>query len=180
MQRKKEKRMNNKILVAYASRAGSTAEIAEAIGRTLTQNGAQVDVLAIKDVKDLSAYGAVIVGSPIRESKWLPEAMQFIQKHKSELTRKRFAIFTVSITLAMSSGDQYRQAVTGWTAPVRALAKPLSEGLFPGVLDFAKLPLNFDTLKLRLVVALGIFPKDDRRDWNAVHAWAEDLSPLLQ
>jgi menaquinone-dependent protoporphyrinogen oxidase len=47
--------MSNKILVTYASRAGSTAEIAEAIGRTLSEGGAQVDVLPMNDVKDLSA-----------------------------------------------------------------------------------------------------------------------------
>ncbi|RPJ15904.1 MAG: flavodoxin, partial [Chloroflexi bacterium] len=137
------------------------------------------DVLAIKDVKDLSPYQAVIVGSPIRASKWLPEAMQFVQAHRGELASKPFATFTVSITLAMSSGDPYRQAVSGWIAPVRSLVKPLREGLFPGVLDFTKLPVTLDTLKLRLVVALGIFPKDDRRDWNVVRAWAESLSPLL-
>ena len=171
--------MNAKILVTYASRAGSTAEIAETIGKTLRQDGARVDVLPVKDVQDISPYRAVIVGSPIRSSKWLPEAMQFVQAHRSELARKPFATFTVSITLAMSKGDQYRQAVTSWTAPVRALVKPLSEGLFPGLLDFTKLPLTFDTLKLRLVVALGIFPKDDRRDWNAIRAWAESLRPLL-
>lgn len=171
--------MNNKILVTYASRAGSTAEIAEAIGRTLTQEGARVDVLSIKDVKEISSYRAVVVGSPIRKSKWLPEAMRFIQKHKSELAGKPFATFTTSITLAMSNSEQYRQAVSGWIEPVRAQVRPLSEGLFAGMLDFTKLPLNFDTLKLRLVVALGIFPKDDRRDWNAIRAWAESLRPLL-
>jgi menaquinone-dependent protoporphyrinogen oxidase len=171
--------MNTKILVTYASRAGSTAEIAEAIGKTLRQDGTQVDVLPVKDVRDISPYRAVIVGSPIRASKWLPEAMQFVQAHRSELARKPFATFTASITLAMSNGDGYRQAVSGWIAPVRVLVKPLSEGLFPGVLDFTKLPLTFDTLKLRLVVALGIFPKDDRRNWNAIRAWAESLRPLL-
>jgi menaquinone-dependent protoporphyrinogen oxidase len=176
---KKENTMNTKILVTYASRAGSTAEIAKAIGETLQQDGARVDVLLVKDVQDLSPYSAVVVGSPIRSSKWLPEAMQFIQAHRSELTKKPFATFTVSITLAMSKGDQYRQAVIGWTAPVRALVEPLSEGLFPGVLDFTKLPLTFDTLKLRLVVALGIFPKDDRRDWNEIRAWTESLRPRL-
>ncbi|HSB02397.1 MAG TPA: flavodoxin domain-containing protein [Anaerolineales bacterium] len=172
--------MNNRILITYASRAGSTAEIAEAIGKTLRQNGAQVDVLSIKNVKDLSTYRAVIVGSAIRGSKWLPEAMQFIQVHRSELAKKPFATFTTCITLAMSNSDQYRQAVSGWIAPVRAQIRPVSEGLFAGMLDFTKLPLTFDTLKLRLVVALGIFPKADRRDWNAIRAWAENLSPLLR
>src|SRR5688572_9137285 len=49
--------MNNKILVTYASRAGSTAEVAEAIGKTLTEGGAQVDVIPMQDVNDLSLTG---------------------------------------------------------------------------------------------------------------------------
>ncbi len=61
--------MPNRILVTYASRAGTTAEVAEAIARTLTQDGAQVDVLPMKSVKDLSPYQAVVAGSAIRGSK---------------------------------------------------------------------------------------------------------------
>lgn len=171
--------MNEKILVTYASRAGSTAEIAEAISKTLVQNGAQVELLPIQDVKNISAYSAVVIGSPIRKSQWLPEALKFIQDHRAELARKRVAIFTVCITLAMSNTERYRQAVAGWTAPVRSQVKPVSEGLFAGRLDFTKLPTTLDTLKLRLVAAAGVFPKDDRRDWKAVQAWAESIHPLL-
>lgn len=171
--------MNNRILVTYASRTGSTAEIAEAVGNTLTQNGAQVDLRPLQDVKDLSPYSAVVVGSAIRKAQWLPEAMKFIQDHRTELARKRVATFTVCITLAMSNSDQYRQAVREWIAPVQTHVKPISQGLFAGRLDFTKLPLSLDTLKFRLVVALGIFPRDDRRDWKAIYAWAENLSPLL-
>ncbi len=171
--------MNNRILVTYASRAGSTAEIAQAIGKTLTQSGTTVEVVPVQDVKELSTYSAVVAGSAICGSKWLPEAMQFLQVHRSELAKKRFATFTVCITLAMSNSDQYRQAVAGWIAPVRAQVRPVSEGLFAGMLDFTKLPVTFDTLKLRLVVALGIFPKGDRRDWGGIRSWAESLHPLL-
>ena len=171
--------MNNKILVTYASRAGSTAEIAKVIGKTLAQNGTMVDILPMQEVKDLSLYDAVVAGSAIRASNWLPEAMQFVQAHRTELAKKPFATFTVCITLGMSNSDQYRQAVLGWIAPVRGLVRPVSEGLFAGRLDFTKLPLTLDTLKLRLVVALGIFPKDDRRDWNAIRAWAESIRPEL-
>jgi menaquinone-dependent protoporphyrinogen oxidase len=171
--------MNEKILVTYASRTGSTAEIAEAIGKALAQNGVQVDLLPMQEVENLSPYSAVVVGSAIRQAKWLPEAMNFVEEHRSELARKRVATFTVCITLAMSNSDQYRQAVAGWIAPVRAQVKPVSEGFFAGKLDFAKLPLSLDTLKFRLVVALGVFPKEDRRDWKAIRAWAEGLSPLL-
>ena len=171
--------MNEKILVTYASRAGSTTEIAESISKTLNQSGVKVDLLPMQDVKDLFPYRAVIVGSAIRKSKWLPEAMQFVQSHRAELAKKPFATFTVCITLAISNSDQYRQAVAGWIEPVRAQVRPVSEGLFPGRLDFSKLPVTFDTLLFRAVVAFGIIPKGDRRDWNAIRAWAENLRPLL-
>ena len=170
---------NKKILITYASRAGSTAEIAEAIGKTLSQGATQVEVLPMQHVKELSVYQAVAPGSAIRSSKWLPEAMQFIKTHRAVLSQKPFATFTVCITLAMSNSDPYRQAVAAWIQPVRAQVSPVSEGLFAGMLDFNKLPLNWDTVKLRAVVALGIFPKDDRRDWKVIHEWAESIHPLL-
>jgi menaquinone-dependent protoporphyrinogen oxidase len=171
--------MDNKILVTYASRAGSTAEVAEAIGKTLAENGAQVDVLPMQAVKDLTPYHAVVAGSAIRGSKWLPEAMQFIQANRGILAQKPFAEFTVCITLAMSNSDQYRQTVSKWVAPVRAQVRPVSEGLFAGMLDFKKLPTNLDTLLLRLSVLLGIFPRGDHRDWNTIRAWAENLKHQL-
>jgi menaquinone-dependent protoporphyrinogen IX oxidase len=103
----------------------------------------------------------------------------FIETHRETLARRPFAMFTVCITLAMSNSEQYRSAVAGWVAPVRAFVKPMSEGLFAGMLDFNKLPVNLDTLKLRATVASGIFPRDDRRDWNAIRAWAESLKPVM-
>lgn len=171
--------MNDKILVTYASRAGSTAEVANAIGQTLSASGAQVEVLAMQDVKDLAPYRAVVAGSAIRQSKWLPEAAGFIQTHQVALSQKPFAMFTVCITLAMSNTDQYRSAVSAWVAPVRAQVRPVSEAFFAGMPDFSKLPLNWDTLMLRATVALGIFPKGDRRDWNAIRIWATNLKPIL-
>lgn len=168
-----------KILITYASRSGSTAEIAAALGKSLSQDGTQVDVLPMDDVKDLTAYQAVLIGSAIRDRAWLPEAIQFVKAHRSELVQKPIATFTVCITLAMSNSDQYRTAVAEWIAPVRTLVQPVSDGLFAGRLDFNRLPLNWDTVKLRTVVALGIFPKEDRRDWNAIQSWAQNLQPLL-
>ena len=171
--------MTNRVLVTYASRAGSTKEVAEAIGKTLSEGGMKVDVTSMDKVTDLSAYDAVVAGSAIRGSKWLPEAVEFIQRHRSALGEKRLAMFTVCITLAMKNGENYRSGVMGWVAPVRAMVHPLSEGLFAGMLDFSKLPFNWDTLMLRVAVLFGVFPRGDHRDWNAVRSWAEDLTPVL-
>ena len=138
--------MTHKILVTYASRAGSTAEVAQAIGKILCEEGVQVDVLPMQVVKDLSNYQAIIAGSAIRKSRWLPEAIQFIRAHQGILRHKSFAMFTVCITLAMSNSDQSRSAVAGWVSPVRAMVRPLSEGLFAGMLDQRKLPYTVDEL----------------------------------
>ncbi|HLE72631.1 MAG TPA: flavodoxin domain-containing protein [Anaerolineales bacterium] len=172
--------MNDKILVTYASRAGSTAGVAEAIGKTLAEGGAQVEVLPMQEVKDLAPYRAVVAGSAIRGGKWLPEAMQFMKTHQAALAGKPFAAFMVCITLAMPSAEKFREGVADWMQPVRALVKPMSEGLFAGMLDFSKLPMNFDTLKLRATVAAGVFPQGDHRDWNAIQAWARELSAKFQ
>ncbi len=171
--------MSQKILVTYASRTGTTAEYAETIAQTLRESNLAVDIQPMQAVQNLTPYTAVIAGSAIRGSKWLPEAVDFIRTHRAELAQKRFAMFTVCITLAMSNTEQYRAGVSKWVQPVRAMVAPIREGFFPGRLDFNKLPFNWDTLMLRLTVALGIFPKGDRKDLNAAKTWAGDLANLL-
>ncbi len=171
--------LQTRILVTYASQAGSTAEVAEAIGQVLTQRGAQVDVRPMKSVTDLAPYQAVVAGSAIHGSKWLPEALQFVKTHRDELSRKPFAAFMVCISLGMASADKYREGLAGWMEPVRRLVRPVSEGLFAGCLDFKKLPVTFNSLMMRVAVALKALPEGDHRDWKAIQAWAESIYPLL-
>jgi len=171
--------MSQKILVTYASRTGSTIGVAEAIGKILSEGGAQVDVLPMQDVNDLSPYRAVVAGSAIQSNQWLPEAMQFIRAHQPELARKPFAAFLVCMTLAMRNGESYRPFVSGFLAPVRALVKPVSEGLFAGVLDIRKVPSFGDRLKFRLSVLFGAWSEGDHRDWNAICDWANGLHSQL-
>jgi menaquinone-dependent protoporphyrinogen oxidase len=147
--------MSNKILVTYASRFGSTAGVAEAIGKTLAEQGVRVEVLPMKEVIDLAAYQAVVAGSAINGGEWLPEALQFVQAHQAELRSKPFAAFLVCMTLSMNNGEQYRIHVVTWMNPVRTLVKPVSEGPFAGVLDIGKIPSFSDRLKFRMSVLLG-------------------------
>jgi menaquinone-dependent protoporphyrinogen oxidase len=171
--------MANKILVTYASRAGSTAGVAEAIGKSLAEGGAQVDVLPMKNVTDLAPYRAVVAGSAIHGQKWLPEAMQFMRDHQSELSHKSFASFMVCITLSMANAGQYLEGLKDWMSPVRALVHPVSEGYFAGALDFSKLPFSLNMLAMRFVVLIGMWKEGDHRDWNAIRVWAASLSSKL-
>jgi menaquinone-dependent protoporphyrinogen oxidase len=170
--------MSNKILITYASRTGSTAGVAEAIGRTLAESGLQVDVRPMSAVTDLAPYRAVVAGSAVQNRQWLPEAVEFMQAHRSALAGKPCALFLVCMTLAMRMGD-YRQQVAAWLEPVRRLVKPVSEGLFAGVLDIGKISSAGDRFKFRLSVLLGVWSEGDHRDWNAIRSWAEGLPPLL-
>jgi menaquinone-dependent protoporphyrinogen oxidase len=174
-----EKTMEKRILVTYASVAGSTAGVAEAIGKSLSEGGAQVDVLPMKKVNDITPYQAVVAGSAIHGQKWLPEAIQFVEDHKSELSRKPFASFMVCITLSMANSDQYLEGIKDWMSPVRNLLRPVSEGYFAGALDFSKLPLSFNTLAMRFVVLIGVWKNGDHRDWKVINNWAQSLRPLL-
>lgn len=171
--------MTEKILVTYASRTGWTVGVAEAIGKTLAESGAQVDVLPMRNVKDPASYDAVVAGSAINGGEWLPEAVQFVQTHQMTLNKKPFAAFLVCMTLGMRNAEQYRSHVATWLAPVRAQVRPVSEGLFAGGLDISKIPSAGDRLKFRLSVLFGVWKEGDQRDWDAIHAWAAQLKPLL-
>ena len=161
------------------AQSGSTAGIAQAIGKSLSEGGAKVDVLPMKNVKDLSPYQAVVAGSAIHGQKWLPEAMDFMRDHRSELSRKPFASFMACITLSMPNSSQYLEGLKNWMSPVRDLVRPVSEGYFAGTLDFSKLPFSLNVLAMRFVVLIGMWKEGDHRDWNAIRTWAESLRPLL-
>ncbi len=170
--------MVDKILVTYASRGGTTRGVAEAIGKTLVEGGAVVDILPMQEVRDLSAYQAVVAGSAIQAGQWLPEAMDFMRSHRAELSRKPFAAFLVCMTLATKKGD-YRQVVSAWLDPVRALVRPVSTGLFAGALHLNKIPSLADRMKFRISVMAGVWSEGDHRDWDAIRTWAAGLRPLL-
>ena len=73
--------MNSKpILIAYATRAGSTQEVAEDIQAAITAHGDQVEMLPINKIMGLEPYRAVILGSAIRAGKWSPEAVEFVKR----------------------------------------------------------------------------------------------------
>jgi len=172
--------MAGKILIAYASRTGTTAGVADAIGKALADLGEEVDVLRMKDIADISSYRAVVAGSAIQDTKWLPEAMEFIRTNQSSLAQKPFAAFLVCMTLAMPKAAEYRPTVATWLNPVRAIIEPVSEGLFAGALDIREISSFSERIKFRLSVMFGVWKEGDHRDWNAISEWAKSLAPLFK
>jgi menaquinone-dependent protoporphyrinogen oxidase len=172
------KLMDHKILVTYASQAGSTAGVADVIGQTLSANGSSVDVRPINAVNDLSPYQAVILGSAIHSGKWLPEAQAFVRQHQDTLSHIPTAIFQVCMMMATDS-EQYRRMTDDWLDPVAAQIHPIAQKSFPGAILLNQYPKIFDKLGLRIFLASVKLKQGDYRDWDAIRAWANSLQARL-
>ena len=169
------------ILVTYSTFTGSTAGVADAIARTLNDAGLAAEVRPMAEVSDLSPYSAVVAGSAIQGSAWLPEAVEWVKAHQSQLRQRPFAAFFVCITLAMKNeGWREKADLDDWLAPVRSMVPVVSEGRFAGILDIDKVPHRGARWGFRASVMGRIFTEGDHRDWDAIRAWASDLVPLLQ
>jgi menaquinone-dependent protoporphyrinogen oxidase len=172
----KDEKMKNRILIAYASRCGSTGGVAEAIGKLLCESGASVDVRLVRNVNDLSLYQGVIIGGAIRMGKWLPEAVEFVKTHQSTLNRIPVAYFVVCLTMKDDTAENRRKTLR-YLEPVRKQfpkVKPVDIGLFAGAIDYKKLSFAY-----RLVLKLMGAPEGDFRNWEAIRNWAEGVRPAL-
>jgi len=91
-----------RVLVVYATFAGSTVEVAQAVGEELGRSGLQVEVRPIGEVRDLRGYDAVVVGAPMILG-WHRAALRFLRRHRQALQDKPLAVFVMAISLTESS-----------------------------------------------------------------------------
>ncbi len=151
-----------RVLVAYATKHGSTAGIAQAIGDELGKMGLTTDVREVREVRDLAPYGAVILGSAIYMGKWRRDALRFGRRHESELQRHPVWLF--------GSGPRDKSAEEGEIPPVPAAAK-LAAAIH------ARAHVTFG----------GNWPYDakhdrygDFRNWDRIQGWARSIGEELR
>jgi menaquinone-dependent protoporphyrinogen oxidase len=170
--------MTTRILIAYASEFGSTAAIAEAIGAGMRADGTPVDVQPVIDIKIVSPYQAVIIGSAIYNGAWLPEAVHFVQVHADALSRVPVAYFVVCATMRENT-PEHRQGARSFLDPVLAQVpqvQPIEIGLFSGSVEPPKLPWPI-RLRMRLTTDLR---RGDYRRWDEVRSWAALVARQIQ
>lgn len=169
-----------KFLIAYATKAGSTGEIAGGIGNVLREAGYAVDVKRVDDIVDISGYRGMVIGSPIHSNTWLPEAVDFVKTYQQALSKIPVAYFTCNITVINPDTVSVQREVAAFLAPVLQevpQVKPVAVEHFAGVLNFDKLPFVY-----RVVWPLtpgGKVKQGDYRDWDAIKSWANSLVPVL-
>ncbi len=193
-----------KILVAYATMAGSTAEVAQAVGEEIANSGVQVEVLPISQVKNLEAYDGVVVGGPMIMG-WHRAASGFLKKHRDAFQRIPLAVFVLAMSLtqtgetnvggmpvtvdeklpkppekegSLNFRERYAR-LSHYLQPVLQAtrpAKPASIGVFGGRLEYGRLKW-WAVLFAMLVIRA---PAGERRNWPAIRSWAAGIPAAFQ
>jgi menaquinone-dependent protoporphyrinogen oxidase len=151
-----------RILVAYGSKHGSTAEIAAAIAEALRDCGLETDCMQAGEVENVDRYDAIVLGSAVYMRRWRREARRFLHKHARALAERPLWVFSSGPV-----GDPAKDN-PAWLEPGRTIAEAERLGarahvVFGGVSKASSIPAEFR----------------DRRDWEEIRAWAKGIADAL-
>ena len=168
--------MAEKILVAYASKYGATAQIAEVIALRLARSGFDAEARDVKEVTSLSGYKAVILGSGVYAGMWLKEAAGFLKAHEAELAKMPVWFFSDGPT---GAGNP-EELMKGWRfpedlKPVAERIKPRDTAVFGGNVNAAKM-----SFLEKWVIKNVKSPVGDFRDWDMISKWAKGVAEALK
>ncbi|HET7485531.1 MAG TPA: flavodoxin domain-containing protein [Solirubrobacterales bacterium] len=163
-----------KMLVAYASKRGSTAEIAEAISGVLRRDGISVDCEAVGDVKSVDPYDAVILGSAVYIKRWRGDAKHFLRQHRRALAQRPFWVFSSG-----PAGDPAEDRPE-WAEPASIVEKVERLGGRGHVVFGGRLPVEPHGPIEKAMVQNTPAEYRDRRDWDEIRAWATSIAAELK
>lgn len=164
-----------KLLVAYASKRGSTAEIAEVIAETLRDAGLEVDCIESGEVSDLSPYDAIVLGSAVYMKRWRSDAKHFLHKHAGALADMPLWVFSSGPV-----GDPNEPQEPSWLEPPKIVRAIEELGVRAHVVFGGRLPVE-PRGPIEKAMVKGTPPQyRDRRDWGEIHAWATGIASQLR
>lgn len=162
-----------RVLVAYASKRGSTAEIADAVAERLRAAGHEVDCAEIGGVDGLGGYGAAVLGSAVYVKRWRGDARRFLRQHGDELASMPFWIF--SSGPVGEAGDDEED----WAEPAKTVARAEGLGVRGHVVFGGAMPAEPQGFVEKAMVRNTPEELRDRRDWEEIAAWADGVAREL-
>jgi menaquinone-dependent protoporphyrinogen oxidase len=167
------------LLVVYASRHGATAGIAARIATRLVDSGASVDLRLVDEVETLDAYDSVVLGAPVYEQSWPPEANAFVASYRDALAARPLWLFSVGAfgDTKRLIGPLTRKEPKG-IEEIRAEIRPIEYRVFQGVIHKHQWPFWSRVFFFTFGGRFG-----DHRDWPTIDAWAKRIaaaSPSLR
>lgn len=163
------------VLVAHASKRGSTEEIAQAISETLRESGLSVDCTGAGEVKSLAPYDAVVLGSAVYMKRWRGDARHFLGKHANELRERPFWVFSSG---PVGAPDD-EATPSDWLEPPKIIKKVEELGAREHVVFGGRMPSEARLPGMRAWID-GTPPEyRDRRDWDEIRAWAAGIASNL-
>lgn len=167
---------NNRVLVAYESKFGSTSEVAHFIGKEIAKNGLTVDVRKIIDIDYLENYKQVVIGSAIQYDNWMPEARQFVEKNKNMLINQSVSLFFSCLVLSKKSESANQKAI-GYANKLNLLLPQVNTekiGRFAGVLSYSKMSFGTRLFAKGLFSIIGV-KEGDYRNWDSIRLWTNSI-----
>lgn len=165
--------MSPRILVAYASKKGSTAEIARAVADELNRHGIGTAVMEMGSVVSLESYNGLVIGTPIYTGKLFGDVASFVRRHKENMVRIPVAAFLAGIAPVFPKAGDPMEAAELMTTALQPVT-PVAVTMFAGKLDSARQSFAERSLTKLLKVPVGDF-----RDWDAIAAWSRQLPELM-
>ena len=163
-----------RVLVAFASKHGSTAEIAEAIAGTLRSSGLEVDCAEAGGVKSLERYDAVVLGSAVYMKRWRSRAKRFLRRHGDRLAQLPFWVFSSGPV-----GEPKSDPNPAWLEPPRIIERVERLGAREHVVFGGRMPVCPRSPTARAMVKNCPPEYRDRRDWDEINAWATSIASKL-
>jgi menaquinone-dependent protoporphyrinogen oxidase len=164
--------MNGEVLIAYASKHGSTAEIAEAIGRAIRETGLTADVRPARDIRDVSAYGRVVVGSAVYMNKWQGDAIDFLKRFEADLATRPTWLFSSGPTGGTPEAEpKVAEILAAQPDPPGEVATRAARIGVRGHVTFGGRTGDEMTGLLERWL-----PRGDWRDFDAIRAWARSVA----
>ncbi len=174
-----------KVLIAFATKHGSTKGIADFIGEKLRRRGAQVDVIEVDRVQNVRDYDAFVIGSAVYGQHWIKEATKFASRNKSILSTRPVWLFSSGPVGKERKDPKGRDVLDPLVSGPKELEElrqdlhPRDHQIFFGALDGTKLGFIYRQIRKSATIRASL-PEGDFREWGEIEAWSNSIASSLE